>query len=1283
MSKHNNFITAIIHRCWIPLAIILITIAIFFSLFRALTPWAKQYKSDVEKHLSTLIGQPVTITNMETSWYWFEPVLKLNQVSVLDAGHHALKLDNLLIGINLFSSLWHWQLQPGILYLDNVQLIARQEANQWKIDGLQLNHQPMSLDENSYLPVLGWLLAQQKIIVKNVSLLVYFHDGSMLPVDDLHMTARNRYGHYLLKGGFKLAQKTATEVAVLADLQINPQALSKFSGHVYVAANAMRLTQWQRFFPPMSYRIESGHGDCSLWMDFAKGQLSNLQTTVAIQHLAWRESTSKPAKAQVIDSVQANLALKPSKTGWRLTGDQLQLIAGGVTWPVNKGSIQYQKDQQRYRVYIKRLLLGPLLAFDIPWPDDMKPVLAAALRGDLFDTQIEIQAGQPSYFMSRFSHLSWKATNQWPLVNNLSGVVYWQPLEGRLEIDSENITIKPQKLPPVAFDQINIGLDWKELSHGYRVSLERLVGLRDGVALSASGVMDDALSPASRNLHITAAFSLDNAQRWMAYLPGKHLKKKLDNWLKQDITRIEKASGQIQVNGRVADFPFDGKNGTFSVKSRLTGVDLYFNREWPLCRDIDAYLQINNRRLDVDIYQAKLDQIALSDMSLRMDDLGLGRETLLVHGKLEAPGQSIKNYVLQSPLQKKLGKLARLDILGDLALDLRLEVPLYPENDDILVRGLLTFQNNNLLLHHHVSDLEVNQLSGGLQFDENGVTDSTLHATLLGDPVEMHVESFRGKSPYTEVRILANPSIALLKTKLNLPILALMQGHLQVTSLLTLTDDPNDLDRIRIMSDLSGVAIDLPAPLGKTFAETIPFTMDVDFNPKRAFRVRFSYGERFSSDLWYELLQNQFTLTQGELHLGRGQATLPRNRGLQLVGNLSVFDYAQWQAVQQKIASSQISSSILDDLTWVDVTVGSLVLWNHAYPQISIRAAQQAKNDWSIKLSQANLIGELHYEASKHLLTGNLEHWYLDLALFKAQTSTTALTTLKPEQIPNLNVTVDDLRVGKKALGRALLKSTSAPGRWHIEDCELTADDYHLVVSGDWIQQKKMNQTNLSGQLTLKDLENSLVNWNIPPVVEAHKGSIQFKGGWPSAVYDFSLSKASGELYISLKDGRITHLSKETEEKLGLGKLLSVLSLQTIPRRLKLDFSDLAMGGYSFDEFKGNFELKEGVMSTNNSSIDGPVAHASMRGQLDVVKQLYDLDLRVSPHITASLPVVATIAGGPIAGIATWVASKLINRGMEKVSSYTYKISGPWFDPVVQQTTIIKAPKEAKADSAV
>jgi uncharacterized protein YhdP len=277
-----------------------------------------------------------------------------------------------------------------------------------------------------------------------------------------------------------------------------------------------------------------------------------------------------------------------------------------------------------------------------------------------------------------------------------------------------------------------------------------------------------------------------------------------------------------------------------------------------------------------------------------------------------------------------------------------------------------------------------------------------------------------------------------------------------------------------------------------------------------------------------------------------------------------------------------------------------------------------------------------------------------------------------PDQIPNLNLRVDNLSIGTVQVGDLTLKSKSSPERWLIEYCRIESPIYQFNIQGDWTHKEKKDRTQLQVKLNLKDLAKALERWHISPAVDAGKGDMEFKGGWNDAVYNFSLAALDGSMYLKLKNGIITHLSHNTEEKLGLGKLLSILSLQTIPRRLKLDFSDLSHEGYSFDVFKGNFTFNKGLMSTQDSYLDGPVAFASMKGTLDLVRELYDLNLRISPHITASLPIVATIAGGPIAGLAAWVANKIINQSMQKISAYSYKVSGPWNQPVVQQLSIVK-----------
>ncbi|WBV72043.1 hypothetical protein PGH42_02950 [Legionella pneumophila] len=63
------------------------------------------------------------------------------------------------------------------------------------------------------------------------------------------------------------------------------------------------------------------------------------------------------------------------------------------------------------------------------------------------DVQVLIKENQINYILTRFDQLGWRAKDNIPGVSNLSGVLNWQPTEGRLELDSENSTFDIKGYP--------------------------------------------------------------------------------------------------------------------------------------------------------------------------------------------------------------------------------------------------------------------------------------------------------------------------------------------------------------------------------------------------------------------------------------------------------------------------------------------------------------------------------------------------------------------------------------------------------------------------------------------------------------------------------------------------------------------------------------------------------------------------------------------------------------------------------------------------------------------
>ncbi|MFG0172301.1 YhdP family protein [Legionella pneumophila] len=1270
MTDNNLLANKFFKKIWMVLAVLIIVAAVFSSVFRALTPWAKQYKGEVEQHLTSLLGQPVTVQTMETGWYWFEPVVKLKHIRIHDGHNKSIYLDRLIVGVNLFKSLWNWRIQPGVLYIDDMHLVFREKDGHWCIEGISRNAmKDTDITPEKTREILDWLAQQEKLIVRHVSAHLHFNDGSLIPVNELNLSIVNKGGNYKIKGEARLEQTNATVFQLLGNVQFDPSQIKNTNGRFYFSAINVLPAQWQNLLPKSSMQLEGGKGNVSLWVDLEKGNISSIQAELRLKRLAWKLLNKKNSK--LIQSFYANMGWKLDKQGWQFQADHMKLRVAGVTWPENQLSIRFNKNQNTYQIFTKSLIVESLLSEAINWPPAIQNVLQLKPHGILSDVQVLIKENQINYILTRFDQLGWRAKDNIPGVSNLSGVLNWQPTEGRLELDSENSTFDIKGYPAQKLTIFNGAFDWKELNDGLRLSIERLVASQPELTISLEGAIDQLTQNSVGNIRLVGNFSGKNLQKWMPYLPKKHMKAKLFAWLNNDIKRLGQATGKITINGMAKDFPFDNGNGEFSIVSHVVGGDILITPEWRLIKDLEGYIKLKNRNLDIDIIDGDAQGTLLKQMNLRIDDIGKDRETLLIHGIVHGKAQQMLNFVMNSPLKKKLSALKILLIKGMLSLNLRLEIPLYPENDDNLARGELTFENNIINIKHQMGDFSVRDVTGNLLFNEKGIQDSALTARAFGYPLNIKIQSEKSPQPLTAISIEGECTVESLKKKWHLPIFSVLKGNILAKALLKITDDPNDLDNMKLSSDLIGLAVDLPAPLGKTYKEKTPLQVNLDFNPQKTLRLRVNYNGRLSTDLLMQKQKGVFKLKSGQIRLGSAQAVNQDHPGLGIAGTLDGFDLQAWKEVINRFSKENVNPSLLSLVNIIDVKMGKLNFLNQQFDNMSLYAKKRPDNDWSINLKQKKVDADLTYHSATNSLSGFVKYLHLsEIGSSKNNKDTPSHTT--PGQIPNLNLRVDNFSIGKIQIGNITLKSHSTSEQWKIDYCRIDSPYYQANFEGEWLQKGKFNQTKLQSKMYLKDLAKSLDRWAINPAVDAGKGYIEFHGGWQGSLYDFSLSKLNGSMYLQLKNGRITHLSPETEEKLGLGKLLSILSLQTIPRRLKLDFSDLSNDGYSFDIFKGNFNVNNGIMSTNNSYIDGPVAYASMKGDLDLVRRLYDLDLNISPHITASLPVVATIAGGPIAGLAAWIANKIINQSMQKIAGYSYKISGHWDQPIVQQLNIVK-----------
>ncbi len=128
--------------------------------------------------------------------------------------------------------------------------------------------------------------------------------------------------------------------------------------------------------------------------------------------------------------------------------------------------------------------------------------------------------------------------------------------------------------------------------------------------------------------------------------------------------------------------------------------------------------------------------------------------------------------------------------------------------------------------------------------------------------------------------------------------------------------------------------------------------------------------------------------------------------------------------------------------------------------------------------------------------------------------------------------------------------------------------------------------------------------------------------------------------------------------------MLSLFSLNSLQRRLTLDFRDVFKEGFSFDKMKGHFVVMDGDAFTNNFTIEGSSATIEISGRTGLVAHDYDQLVIVTPQVSSTLPIAGVIAGGPAVGAAVFLADKLVGDKFNRMTQVRYQVSGSWDDPV-------------------
>lgn len=311
--------------------------------------------------------------------------------------------------------------------------------------------------------------------------------------------------------------------------------------------------------------------------------------------------------------------------------------------------------------------------------------------------------------------------------------------------------------------------------------------------------------------------------------------------------------------------------------------------------------------------------------------------------------------------------------------------------------------------------------------------------------------------------------------------------------------------------------------------------------------------------------------------------------------------------------------------------------------------------------------------------------------------------------LPSLDVRVQALTIGERALGQLELQALNRPlgatqHEWRITKLRLVVPEAELSATGNWApvgpratgttgattnpatapstgapaaQGQPPRRTALQFTLAVKDSGALLARLGMPHVFQNGHGQLEGTLGWLGLPYALHIPSLSGQLQLDVANGRF--LKAEP----GLAKLLGVLSLQSLPRRLALDFSDVFAQGFAFDFVRGNARIDRGIVFTNNLQMKGPTAAVLMEGQADIGLETQDIHAVVVPEINTGTAALIATAINPAVGLGTFLAQTLLRQPLVQASTQEFRVQGHWADPVVTRVGSRSAPSSASPPPTV
>lgn len=1279
-----------------------------------LMPRIDEYRPLVEREVSRALDTRITIARIDSGWRGFNPLLRLVNVQIFDrSGNPVLALPQLEATLS-WKSLTALQVQFSDLWIRTPELDVRREADgKFVVAGFAFDPHSGTADSRAA----EWVLAQAHIGIRDAR--VRYRDdeigGEAVEFEDVDFDFRRG----LVSDRFALRLRPPASLSAPIDLRGEYRRpwfgaatdFSQWSGRVFAQtdfADVARAAQYVHLLPA-TMSIDRAQGAVRAWLEFDRGRIERTVADLALVDVSARLGANlEPLQVQ---RLQGRLEQREWGTLWGDGGQEfsarrLELTGAGLALPPTDARVRITRatDGRPTRGLVEAgglsLTTVSALAVHLPLPAKWhETVQRLGVRGDLANLRYtwEGEADAPKQYALQTDFAGF-AMNGEPADPPLSasgrprpGRPGFQNLSGRLQLDPQGGTaqVRAQDATldfPGVFENavplatLNGNARWST-RNGFELKLDSIVAANPdfelgGQATYRSGGKGIGIIDASGQI-VRAEASQVHKMIPLVVSPAVRA------WLGTALVAGSARDGSFKLKGDLADFPFaQPASGEFRVAAKIAGGTLDYlpprasesgaaPDAWPPITNIDGDFLFDRQKIEITARRAQVFGVQLGPVRATLPDLGAADVRLLIDGKGSGPLGDLIRFVNSSPVGGWLGGfLARAGGSGTSALDLQLDIPLM-HAQDTRVRGGVALANNDLTLRDDLPPFT--RVTGKVEFSEKSVRIAGLTGTFAGGP--FRVDTSTSADGALEITgsgtASAQAAQRLIEGSTLQRLLGRAQGSARYSAGIVVRNRRAD---IRVTSDLVGIGLDLPDPLRKSAADAMPLRVelvprDAGSATTDADTIRVALGARLALALERGRDRNGvMRIERGALAIGSGDVDalpLPPS-GMRATLTAQRLDLDRWLALLDGAIADGDGSALLDT---VSANVHELVISGKSFANVVLGATRMTDGQWLANVNSDHASGAITWQPRQAGGQGRVSARLARLTIpEQSRSQLTELLDAPPTDLPAVDLVASDFEMVGHKLGRLELQAqnvgngTSAV--WQVQKLEFSNPDGHMTASGQWQRTAEGRQRRMALNVVLdfSDAGNLLARFGMPGAMRGGEGKIEGDIAWRGSPLSIDYPSLSGNLKLSTAKGQFLRADP------GVARLLGVLSLQSLPRRIALDFRDVFSEGFAFDSISASADIKAGVLSTRDFKMRGPNATVLIEGSADLRKETQDLHVLVLPEINAgSASLAYALLANPAIGLGTFLAQLILRDPLSKAFSHEFDITGSWSDPQVKR----------------